>query len=218
MLGHEHERLLLITGFLQPLKREINDDIGRVSGMLPLSRRSVRLPVFHGRVIVWALSDQDFIVVETCWGGLQMPFAKHCGRIPSLTKDLGKSLLCSVKGIPVTNESIQVTVLASQYHRSARTTDRIGDVTTIETHSPICNPIHVRSGNPGRVVGAESLLTMIIRENQQNIRSLCAPQRHAAEQEKQAQSHHRIRTPVPTRKVKGQIDPAPIYRSTRLTS
>tara|TARA_B100001109_G_scaffold254510_1_gene254383 strand:- start:2296 stop:2637 length:342 start_codon:yes stop_codon:yes gene_type:complete len=113
-----------------------------------------------------------------------MPFAQHCGRISGLTKNLGKSPLRSIKGIPVTNKSIQVAVLASQYHRAARATDRVRDVTTIKTHSLICDPIHVRGGNPGRVVGAESLLTMIIRENQENIWSLCAPQRHAAEQEK----------------------------------
>ena len=112
MLGHEHERLLLIAGFLQPLKRKVNDDIGGVSGMLPLSRRSVRLPVFHGRIIVRALSNQDFIVVETCRGGLQMPFAKHCSRISCSTKDLGESLLRSVKGIPITNKSIQVAVFS----------------------------------------------------------------------------------------------------------
>ena len=139
MLGHEHKRLFLVPGLLQPLKGKIHDDIGGIAGMLPTRRRTVFLPVFHGRVIIGTLPDQDFIVIKPGRRRLQMPLSKHRGRVSLLTEELGKGLLRSIKGIPITNESIEMAIFARKYHRTARPTDGVGNVAAVKPHPLLCN-------------------------------------------------------------------------------
>ena len=96
-------------------------------------------------------------------------------------------------------------IFARKYHRTARPTDGVGNVAAVKPHPLLCNPVHVRSGHPRGIVGTQSLLTVIVRENQEDVGPRCSPRGHTQGKQKQDQSHHRIRTPATTGKVKGQI-------------
>ena len=66
-----------------------------------------------------------------------------------------------------------MTVLPSQDDRATGTADGVGDITFLEQHALICQPIHVGRGVDLRTVSADRVRRVVISEDEQNIRPLC---------------------------------------------
>ena len=66
-----------------------------------------------------------------------------------------------------------MTVLPGQDDRAAGAADGVGDITFLEEHPLIRQPIHVGRGVDLRTVSADRVRRVVISEDEQNIRLLC---------------------------------------------
>ena len=76
VLAHQHERLVGITFFLEPLEAEVGDNISCVSNMLDLLA-----VLLHAGVVIGTLTIKDFITVESCGIGFQVPLSDQGGAV-----------------------------------------------------------------------------------------------------------------------------------------
>ncbi len=165
-MNHEHERPLRIALVLEPIEREIRNDLGHVAGR--------RMPAFGGNEIgpvVLALAGQDIPIIEAGRVAYQVPFADHRRLITGRAQQLRKRHLAAVEfAVRIVVEAVLVAVLARQDAGPARPTKRIGNVTPIESHSVGRDPIDIRRVVQFRFVRANRLVSMIIAHDEQNVR------------------------------------------------
>lgn len=171
MLIHEEERFLGIAFFLQPSQSLICDNIGSVSNMLANYDFPILVHRLHRRILVRTLPDQHVEMVVTLRRRREMPFSNNGSLITFGPKQLRKGLLATIEMNAVPIKPIQVTVFSSLNDRSAWSANRIRHVITRKPHAFIRNPIHIGSRYIARIISAQSLLTVIIRKDEKNVRS-----------------------------------------------
>ena len=72
----------------------------------------------------------------------------------------------------VPQKAVQVAILSGQDDRAAGAADGVGDITFLEEHALIRQPIHVRRGVDLRTIGTDGVGRVVISEDEQNIRPL----------------------------------------------
>ena len=103
-----------------------------------------------------------------------MPLPYNRGLIARLLQQFGKGLLIPVKDYPVHHEPIQVTVLSRLDHRPARTANGVRHIAAIEFHPLLSDTIHVRRRHPAGIIGAQRLLAMVVRKDENDVRAIRA--------------------------------------------
>ena len=101
-----------------------------------------------------------------------MPLAYDCRLVARLLQHLWEGRLIAVELIAISNESIDVAVLAGLDDCTARAANGIGDVTTIESHPFVSNAVQIGRCNSRRVISTESLFAVIIRKDKNDIWTL----------------------------------------------
>ena len=66
-------------------------------------------------------------------------------------------------------QSIDMGILPCLYYCPAWSTDGIGHIRTLESHSLVCNPVHIWCIDNRRTIGTYCLFAMIISENKKDI-------------------------------------------------
>ena len=98
-----------------------------------------------------------------------MPFSDDCRLIASIAEQFGKSLLGTIKGVSIPDETIEVTVFSRLNHSSTRTADGVGYIAPIELHPIVRNPIHVWRRDATTVIRTKSLLAVIVCKDEDDI-------------------------------------------------
>ena len=106
-----------------------------------------------------------------------MPFAKDRGLVTCFLQEFGESLLRAVKGFRIGKLSIEVAVLPGKNNCPTGGTNRVGDKGTVEPHSLIGDTVQIGCFVPVRTIGGNCLISMIVRENEENIWSFAKGQR-----------------------------------------
>jgi len=88
-------------------------------------------------------------------------------------KQLWKGLLRAIESVAVGIESGQVRILAGLDHRPSGSADRIGDVAAIEEHAFGSKSIDIGRMIQSISVCAHSLIGVVVRENEDDIRRRC---------------------------------------------
>ena len=88
-------------------------------------------------------------------------------------KQLWKGLLRAIESVAVGIESVQVRILAGLDHRPSGSADRIGDVAAIEEHAFRSKSIDIGRMIQSISVCAHSLIGVVVRENEDDIRRRC---------------------------------------------
>lgn len=112
VLAHEEKRLLGVS-LLQPSQCLVGDDVGRVAGVL-----DGFAVCQQARVVVLALSSQDFIVIESSRCGFEMPLPDNCRLVASPTQQFGDGLLGTIENLPVRHLTIEVGIFPGEDDRS----------------------------------------------------------------------------------------------------
>ena len=107
VLTHQHEGFFFVAVF-QPIQRLVGDQIRTVT----LESLSTTVHLNEVRVVVTALSGQYFPIVEANWVGTEVPLSDHCGLVARFFHQRRKRKLRGVEAIAVSQEAIEVAVLA----------------------------------------------------------------------------------------------------------
>ena len=121
VVDKKDERLFLVTLF-QPFYTLVRNDIRTIS----LFNRRFSILMQESGVIVFSLSDKDFIMIETRWLTYQMPLSDKCRLIARFLKQLGHCLLRTVKdAMFVVGKTILMAMLARKHARTRRSAQRV---------------------------------------------------------------------------------------------
>ena len=139
MLTHEQKWLARIP-LLQPLDREVSDQVGGIAFVLHL------LPIVdHRRVVIDPLPGQDVPLIKARRVAAQVPLADDCGLVSRCLQQLREGHLRSIEhAVRVVVKPVEVVVLARQDTGPARTTDGIGNQAAIEPHPLFRDAVDVR--------------------------------------------------------------------------
>ena len=96
VLAHDEEGLVLVPSVLEPIKGDVGDDVGGITGDALYPIRCV-----HGRVVVRPLSLQDLPEIEPRGVALEVPFSDHGGLVAVLLQKLGKVCCSPSKRMPL---------------------------------------------------------------------------------------------------------------------
>ena len=169
VLTHQQERFRFVAR-LHPVDAEIGDEIGDVAGVGFLFAFAD-----HRRVVIDPLPRQDVPVIETGRIRHKVPLADDRRLITGLLEQLGKGDLGAVElAIAVVVEAVDVRILAREHAGPARPADAIRHQAAVEAHPLFGDAVDIR----GRVqlqrmpVGADRLIRVIVRENEDDVRRL----------------------------------------------
>src|SRR5690606_15494490 len=90
--------------------------------------------------------------------------------ITGLLQQLGKIVLLPIKGLKIVHLSIDKTMLAGQYHSTARRTDGIGDGGSGENCPFLCQPVDVWGFVQTMSIGADGLVGVVVTHDKNNVR------------------------------------------------
>ncbi len=169
VLAHDHEGLRLVAP-VEPLEREIADDVARVAFVLHLLA-----VVDHRRVVVGALARQDVPVVVAHGIAAEVPFSDDGRLVAALLKHRRESGLGAVKAaVAVVVEAVGVRVLAGLDHRAAGAADGVRDEAAVKAHALFGDAVHVRRFEQlaAVAIAADGLAGQVVAENEDNVRRL----------------------------------------------
>ena len=164
MLAHQHEGLVRVALFLEPLEAQVRDDIRSVSDVLDLLA-----VLLHARVVVGALPVKDFIAVESRRVRLKVPLSDQGGAVTGLAQEFGEGHLRAVEDVPVGHLAIVKRMPTGKNDRPGRGANRIGDVAALEGHSLLGDAVEVGSLDQFRPIGAYGMGGMIIGEDEEDV-------------------------------------------------
>ena len=167
VLHHQAERLGGVATRLEPLDREIRDDLGGVAGVL-----NALAIADHRRVVVRALADEPFIVVKAGGLGLEVPLADQGGLVAGGLEEFGVGLLRAVELVAVLAEAVDVAVLACEDDRAGWPADGVGDVTAVEAHAAIGDAVDVGGLVAVGAVGADGLVGVVVGHDEEDVGGL----------------------------------------------
>ena len=114
-----------------------------------------------------------------------MPLSDYGRLIASLLQQLGEGLLVSVEALPVGHEAVEVAVFAGLNDGPARSANAVRHIASVEQHSFLRDPIHIRSRHSRGIVGTEGLLAVIVGENEDDVGAVLA-KGHSSQGEKES--------------------------------
>jgi len=168
LVVEEHtERLVLIAVFY-PVDGLVGDDVGGIA--FHLCAFAVHLD--EGRVIIVALSRQDFPMVESLRIAYEVPLANHRCLIAVLLKEFRESQLVAVEGGRVVDEPVGVAVLSGEHAGTARSADGVGHETVGKAHTFVADAVNVRCVYVALVVGADGLIRVVIAHDVDDVHRL----------------------------------------------
>ena len=166
VLAHQHERLRFVAA-LQPVDREIADDIGHVAFVL--HRFAV---IDHRWIVIGTLPRQDVPIVKAGRVGAEVPFPDDGRRVSGLLHRLGEGGLLAVEAaVAVVVEAVRVRILAGQNGSATRAADGIGNEAAIKAHALPRQAINGRCIQqlPAISVGADRLTGEVVGEEEDNV-------------------------------------------------
>ena len=169
VLTHEHEGLIFVAAF-QPGQSFVRDDVRRIPGVFSRQRFTVWSGSEHRRIVVGPLPLKNVVIVKALRRRDQVPFANDCCLVVCLLQELRKCLLVTVETIAVAKEPIQVAVFSGLNDGATGPADGVGDIAPRESHPLLSDAVQIGRGDSSGVVGADSLLAMVIGENEQYVR------------------------------------------------
>ena len=167
MLTHQHEWLVFVSVIFQPTEGKVSDDVRGVAFYFIGALRT-----FHWRVIVWSLPEQDFPCIKTGGVTLKVPLAEDGGLVTVFLQEFGKGLLTAIETVAIGHKAVEVTVLTGQDHCTAGAADGIGHKTVLEAHSLTGDAVYIWSLVAVGTICTDSLVTVVIRENEQDVGGL----------------------------------------------
>ena len=173
VLEHEHERLGGIPLCVEPVERQVGDDVGHVAWDRslrgrPLHRFWCRQ---HCRVVVGALAWQHFPVIESGRFADQVPLPNDCRLITRLLQKLWERRLPAVEGAVIVTKAIAVAVFAGEDHRPRGAADGVGAETVLEQRALAGKPVDVRRFDQLRAVGRDGGRGMVVGKDEQDVRA-----------------------------------------------
>jgi hypothetical protein len=103
-----------------------------------------------------------------------MAFAINGGLVSDLLEKLWKDLLVPVKGVPVVHEAILVAVLAAHDYSATGSANGVGAEAFLKKHALACKFIYIWGGVYGlkpTVIGANGVRRMVVRKDEEDVRS-----------------------------------------------
>ncbi len=96
-----------------------------------------------------------------------MPLSDDGGLVAYFLQQLGEGDLRSVEeGVAVDAKSVEMAILAGEDGGSARSTNRVGHIATVEPDAFVGESIDVGGGVDARAVGAYCLVSMVVGEDE----------------------------------------------------
>ena len=168
VLAHEHERLVLVPTFFEPLEGKVSDDVCGVTFNFfgPFN-------VFHWRVVIGSLPQKNSPFVKTSRISLQVPFSEYGCLISFFLQKFGKGLLRSVEPVTICHEAVQMAVLSCQNDGAAGSAYRVGNEAIFEPHSLRSDAVDVGCFVAVRSISADRLVPVVIREDEEDVGSFC---------------------------------------------
>ena len=137
-MHHHHERVHIVFTVVQPVQCPVRDDVCRVAFVLCFSFSSDEL-----RIRVSPLPGEDFPLVKSLHGSVQVNFPDHRCLIAVLLKDLLKLLLIVIEAAAIVELSIEMTVLAGEQRGSAGSANRVADIGSVKDDASAGNTVDV---------------------------------------------------------------------------
>ena len=164
---HEHKWPLGFSFILQPIQGHVGDDIGHIA-------LDFYIAFIFGdkvRIVVRTLPRQNLKLVKSFGIVSKMQFPKHRRLITCPLQKLWESHVSGIERKMVINLSIHVRMLARQNGSSARCTDGIGYRRLGKQNSHLSNTINIWRFDESIIISRNSLVSMIIRHDENDIRS-----------------------------------------------
>ena len=163
-MAHQKKRFVLWPIF-QQVDREIGDHFGDVAFV-----DAVSLVVVEYWIVVAPLAGQNIPVVEPLGFGAKMPLAKHSSVVAGLAQSVSHR---NGGGIEVVESwyAVDMAVLAGKNRRPAGSADGVHHIAAIEPKPLRRESVHVRRLVDLAAVGADGVGRMVIRHDEQNVRS-----------------------------------------------
>lgn len=170
VLVHEQERLAGVALVLEPPERQVRDDVGGVAGVLDASLALLD----HGGIVVRALANEDFVVVEPLRVLLvaQVVLADDRRLVAGLLEEFGERLLVLLELDAVPIHAVQVAVLAREDDGPHRPADGVGDVALVEAHAFAGKAVDVGRLVDLRPVRADGLVRVVVAVDEEDVRPL----------------------------------------------
>ena len=141
-----------IAFFLEPLEAQVRDDIGSVSHMFYLFA-----VLLHAGVVIGTLTIEDFISIESCGIGFQVPLSDQGGAVTGFSEEFGEGDLRTIEDVPIGHLSVVEGMPARENDRPGRGANGIGDIAALEGHSLICDAVEVRGLYQFRSIGTDGM-------------------------------------------------------------
>jgi hypothetical protein len=100
-----------------------------------------------------------------------MPLANDTREVAGVVEMFDEGHLTGVEDLCITAQTVEVTVLTCENNRATGSTDRIRYKRIAEDSTFAPDPIHIRGFDQLIAVDARSLLSVIVRDNDENIGS-----------------------------------------------
>ena len=153
------ERFVLVALSLHPVDALIGDNVGEVAFML----YGIAVHLNESRIVVIALTGNDFPHIEACGQALQMPFAEESSLIARALQHLGESGLRGVEHASgVVGKAVGVAVLAGEHTGATRSAERVGHITACESHTVLGNAVEIGCMHISLVVATHHLRRMVV--------------------------------------------------------
>ena len=190
---HQEERLVLVPLLLKESQRFVRDDVGRIARVFDDT-----LGRFHRRIVIGPLADQYVPIVEAGRLALEMPLTDDGRLIAGLLQQLGDGLLASVERVAVSDEAVQMAVLACQDNGPARPTDRVGTEGVVESNALVGQPIEIGRLIDLAAIGRDGMRGMVVAHDVDDIgplgRFLGGPTERRHTTGDQQQGHQRAKS------------------------
>ena len=185
VLDHEDEGLCRISLILEPVDRQIGDEIGDVAFGLDAFTISD-----HGGSVIEALPDQSLIVVEPNRLTLEVPLADQRRLIPGLLGEGRKRWLSSIELLGVRGHSMKMTEGPCENRGTTWRTDGILDEVAIEDQSFPSDAVDVRGGVSISPVLRNGLPGMVVGHDEQDVWAFIGRRSEQREEDKDQRWQH----------------------------
>ena len=164
---HQHKGFLLRTLVFQPVQGHVRDDVGGIAFDLDFAF----VLGDEVRIVIVALSGQDFELVKTFGIVAKVQLAKHGGLIAVLVKQLREGHLGGIERKTVVDLAVEMRVFTRQNGRPGRRTDGVGNTGIAKQHPALGNAVNIGRLDQLVRIGAKGLISMVIRHDEDDIGS-----------------------------------------------
>ena len=172
---HQEKRFRAVAA-LEPVERNLGDDVGRVGGIVGGKAPRVARPrpagFAHDGVEVRPLAGQDAVVIERGGFLLEVPFADHGRLVTGLADQPGQVLAGGFETSAERGHAVDVAVLSGEQRGPAGRADRIGAEGVLEDHALRGEAVERGRGverGQASAVGSERVRGMVVGHDEQDV-------------------------------------------------